>query len=565
MRELDASRFLVRRALPVAVLIILAIAGVRYIAGDHRLILAALTVILFLSFAFWVARMLGRFARSRGEIERAALYRLVAENSPGGAIYVFDRDLRFQLAGGPSLDKSTFDASALEGKTIWEALDPDTVTKIEPAYRAALAGEKSSFEIEFGVNNYRATVTPLRDQAGAVTGGLVQTQEITEQRNLEHQLRQAQKLDAVGQLAGGIAHDFNNLLTVIGGYTTLALARQQLDEGVRDTFSQIRIATERATSLTRQLLAFSRQQHLVAQRLELGKIVEEILPMLSRLIESRVELRSTFQTDVAAVMFDRSQLEQILVNLVINARDAMPGGGTISIEVSETEIDEAYTAAHPDATVGPHVVLTVSDTGHGMDEATRARIFEPFFTTKAETHGTGLGLAVVYGIVNQSGGNIWVYSEVGRGTTFKIYLPAATAADTATDTVDEPAPVVAEPASPGTTVLVVDDHPAVRSLAVAVLEGAGYNVLEAANTSEAGEVLGDHAVDAIVSDIVLPGGGAAAPTYPADARGRSAGVVYMSGYTADMLRGSVLTAQARFLEKPFSPAALLASTAAVID
>jgi CheY-like chemotaxis protein len=264
------------------------------------------------------------------------------------------------------------------------------------------------------------------------------------------------------------------------------------------------------------------------------------------------------------VLFDRSQLEQILVNLVLNARDAMPLGGSIAIEVSETTIDEAYVAAHPDATIGPHVVLTVSDTGHGMDEATRAQIFEPFFTTKAVTHGTGLGLAVVHGIVKQSGGNVWVYSELGRGTTFKIYLPAAPAAVHVAEQVEDP---VAElPATPpGAAVLVVDDHPAVRALAVAVLEQAGYSVFEAASPTEAETVLEENAIDAIVSDIVLPGTGARAPEYRPDARGRRAGVVYMSGYTADTLRGDVLIAQARFLEKPFSPAALLANTAAVLD
>jgi hypothetical protein len=381
-------------------------------------------------------------------------------------------------------------------------------------------------------------------------------------------------MESLGQLAGGVAHDFNNLLAVILNYASFvgeeltkaaaASEREEWNEPLNDV-KQIQMAAERAGQLTHQLLSFARREVVQARALSFNNAISNIEEILRRTIGEQIDLTVRLEDDLPLVFADAGQIEQIILNLVINARDAMPGGGTISIEVSETEIDEAYTAAHPDATVGPHVVLTVSDTGHGMDEATRARIFEPFFTTKAETHGTGLGLAVVYGIVNQSGGNIWVYSEVGRGTTFKIYLPAATAADTATDTVDEPAPVVAEPASPGTTVLVVDDHPAVRSLAVAVLEGAGYNVLEAANTSEAGEVLGDHAVDAIVSDIVLPGGGAAAPTYPADARGRSAGVVYMSGYTADMLRGGVLTAQARFLEKPFSPAALLASTAAVID
>src|SRR5581483_3506142 len=343
-----------------------------------------------------------------------ATLRLIAENVPSGSIYVFDGDLRFTLAAGAGTTPE------VEGKTVREAFDDDIAHQLEPAFRAALAGEKSALELRHGDDDYLVTVAPLRDGA-EVIGGLMQAQDVTAQRQLEHRLRQAQKLEAVGRLAGGIAHDFNNLLTVIGGYTTLAQKKAPPDDDLRRTLDNIAGATERATALTRQLLAFSRQQLLLPSLVDVAEVVEQLLPLLSRLIESRIELRSSMATGVPPVLFDRSQLEQILVNLVLNARDAIPNSGSIVIEVSQTTLDEGYVAAHPDASLGQHVVLTVSDTGEGMDDATRARIFEPFFTTKGD-QGTGLGLAVVHGIVNQSGGTIWVYSELGRGTTFKIYL-----------------------------------------------------------------------------------------------------------------------------------------------
>jgi nitrogen-specific signal transduction histidine kinase/CheY-like chemotaxis protein len=398
-------------------------------------------------------------------------------------------------------------------------------------------------------------VSPLVDQPSRVPRFCLIATDVSHRRDLEAELRQAQKLEAVGRLAGGVAHDFNNLLTAITGFTRFALNDVPPASSVREDLDQALLAAERAATLTRQLLAFSRQQVLQPQVLDLNEVVAAIQPMLRRVIGEDITMHHVLAASTAAVRADRGQLEQVLVNLVVNARDAMPSGGVLTIETADVVLDAAEAAVTPGAAAGPHVMLAVTDTGVGMSADTRDRIFEPFFTTKEPGRGTGLGLATVFGIVRQSGGSIWVYSEPGQGTTFKIYLPRY----------DGPAesPRLATPTSvPRVSgrVLVVEDDPAVRSVAVRVLNRGGFEVVEATNGREgltAYRTLGG-AVDAILTDLVLPEMGGRAMIEALAAEGAPPPVVYMSGYTAEAMSAqSVLEPGELFVEKPFTPDVLL--------
>jgi PAS domain S-box-containing protein len=393
---------------------------------------------------------------------------------------------------------------------------------------------------------------------------LAVTKDMTERRSLEQQLRLSQKMEAVGQLAGGVAHDFNNLLTIILGYSILLLRELGPEDPRRAPLEGIKEAGDRAAALTQQLLAFSRRQVLAPQVLDLNAVVADMEEMLRRLIGEDIDLLTVLKPELGLIKADRSQIEQILMNLVVNARDAMPTGGKLTIETAAAELDEAYARRHPGVTPGAHVMLAVSDTGHGMDEATRARIFEPFFTTKEKGKGTGLGLAVVYGIAKQSGGSIWVYSEPGRGTTFKVYLPRVEA-------VPEKAAAVPvnERSHRGTeTVLLVEDEAAVRSFVREILQSNGYVVLEASQAGEALEACERHAapIHLLLTDVVLPA------TSGPELAGRlkslrpEAKILYMSGYTDNaVVHHGVLEPHVALLQKPFTPAALLRKVREVLE
>ena len=385
---------------------------------------------------------------------------------------------------------------------------------------------------------------------------LVVARDITERAWLEQQLRQAQKMEAVGRLAGGVAHDFNNLLMVIKGHTELLLGSLPASQQTHRKIEQIDRAADRATTLTRQLLAFSRMQVLQPRVLDLGGIVEEMGVLLPRLIGEDIELSIRTQRDLGKIRADASHMEQMIMNLAVNARDAMPAGGRLTIETANAELDASYITKHPLVNSGPYVLLAVTDTGAGMDETTKAHIFEPFFTTKERGKGTGLGLATVYGVVKQSGGFIWVYSEVGRGTTFKIYLPRVDRPVESCGTV----PAVGEVPRGTETLLLSEDEQDVREVTREFLESGGYTVIEARDGMEALRLAEQHAgeIDLLITDMVMPGmTGQQLASRLRDLRsiGR---VIYISGYTepgAGRISGN--DGSSKLLTKPFSRLILL--------
>ena len=396
---------------------------------------------------------------------------------------------------------------------------------------------------------------------------LVLARDVSAHRQLEGQLRQAQKMEAVGQLAGGIAHDFNNLLTAILGSTQLLLHQTPAGDARREDLEEIKAAGLRAADLTRQLLAFSRRQVLAPKVLELNAVVATMEKMLRRLIGDDIELATALDPTAGAVNADPGQLEQVLLNLAVNARDAMPAGGRLTIETGPATVAPDNDERRHHLPPGEYVRLAVTDTGAGMDEATQAHLFEPFFTTKEVGKGTGLGLATVYGIVKQSGGYVWVYSELGHGTTVKVYLPQVR--EGAHAPVAAPAPPEPPELRGGhETVLLVEDAAPVRALARRSLEAFGYTVFDAADGPSALETAASHegAIDLLLTDVVMPGmGGSELAERLATTRPRMK-VLYTSGYTDDaMVRQGVLTAGVAFLQKPFVPETLARKVREVLD
>ncbi len=392
---------------------------------------------------------------------------------------------------------------------------------------------------------------------------LVLTTDITERRQLEEQLRQAVKMEAVGRLAGGIAHDFNNLLTAIIGSADLLLEDLDPASPARDDVTEIRRAGDRAAQLTRQLLAFSRRQPLTPRVIDVNALVADMDRLLRRLIGEDIELRTVLTPDLGAVRADAGQLEQVIMNLAVNARDAMPRGGKLTIETANTELDESYAREHVTVRAGPAVMIAVSDTGTGMDSETLAHIFEPFFTTKEVGKGTGLGLATVYGIVKQSGGHVWVYSEPGRGTAFKIYLPRVT----------EPVEGVGAATAPTTlqgteTILVVENEVPVRELARRMLEARGYTVLTAAAPADALALVERHPepIHLAVTDVILPGMDGPALARRLEQVRPGLRVLFVSGYANEaIVHHGVLDKGVAYLPKPFTAEALARKVREVID
>src|SRR5579885_928302 len=392
-------------------------------------------------------------------------------------------------------------------------------------------------------------------------------EDITERRLLEQQLRQAQKMEAVGRLAGGIAHDFNNLLMVISGYCEFLLERIGPDPGVRGPAQEIAKAAKRATSLTVQLLAFSRKQMLAPKLLDLNGVVTENLKLLTRLIGEDIDLVMLPGGELGLVKADPNQIEQVIMNLAVNARDAMPHGGNLVIESANVRLDENFARTHAGVEPGEYVMIAVSDTGMGMDAETQSHIFEPFFTTKGPK-GTGLGLSTVYGIVKQSGGYIWVYSEPGKGTSFKIYLPHVTAEEFAA----EEQPAAAAAAAPNETVhetiLVVEDEGNLRRLTRQFLENQGYTVLEAADGAAAVQICVAHqgTIHLLLTDVIMPGMNGRELAHRVSEIRPNIRVLYMSGYTENAIgHNGTLDAGIMLLQKPFTLHALQAKVREVLD
>ena len=408
------------------------------------------------------------------------------------------------------------------------------------------------------------TITPVRSPSGETTNYIAIKQDATERKKLEAQYRQAQKMEGVGRLAGGVAHDFNNILGVITGYSELSLDKLEPQHPVAENLRKIKAAADRAVLLTRQLLAFSRQQIVYPRIIDLNAIVQGMGDMLKRLVGDDVSIAVRPTVPLGGIKADVGQLEQVLMNLAVNARDAMPNGGPITIETRNVELDQAYQRKHEPIRPGPYVMLSLSDSGCGMDDTTKASIFEPFFTTKEVGKGTGLGLATVDGIVKQSAGYIWVYSELGKGTTFKLFFPRVT------EIVEMPSPTVekAEASGGSETILLVEDDEGLREMIVTSLRTVGYTVLETGKSQAALDLVAKHhgPIHLLLSDIVLPQTSGVQLFYLLKPSAPDLKAIFMSGYAADMLgRRDPLPLEAAFIEKPFARDSLLSTIRTVLD
>ena len=440
-----------------------------------------------------------------------------------------------------------------------QLIHPDDLPTLVAAEEASAKGEP--FQAEFRIRRKDGREVWLSD-TGVVVQGSEQHPvmegimvDITERKLLETQLQQSRKMEAVGRLAGGIAHDFNNLLTIITGYTDLALSRPGVPLELRIDIERVESAAGRAAALVRQLLAFSRKQVLQPKTLDLNAIVVNMDSLLRRLIDDNIEMVTRVQHDLGKVKADPAQIEQVIMNLVVNARDAMPDGGRLVLETTNLDLDAAYASEHVSVKPGHYVMLAVSDTGIGMDEQTLAHIFEPFYTTKEGGRGTGLGLSTVYGIVKQSGGYIWVYSEPGKGSTFKLYLPRV--AEGLEESAPQPAQL--EDKRGTETILLVEDEEAVRDLIVTILSHRGYAVVVARHPEHAEEIATKfpREIHLLLTDVVMPGTSGRELAARIGARRPGIRVLYMSGYTENVITsGGMLEKGLAFLQKPFSPAVL---------
>ena len=484
-----------------------------------------------------------------------------AIRSVNESISITDLDNNILFVNNAFLKTYGYDEADLVGKNIAIVRssnnDPEVLREIlSSTRRSGWQGEllnRKKDGTEFPV---RLSTSIVRDQSGRPSALMGVATDISERRLLEDQLRQSQKMEAIGRLAGGIAHDFNNLLTAILGYSGLLLDSVSLDDPQRGKLQEIQKAGERAALLTQQLLAFSRKQVLAPQVLDLNKLVHETESMLRRIIGEDIEMTTIFDPTLCHIRADRSQVEQVILNLVVNARDAMTPGGQLVIETENVEVDESYTHSHAEVPAGNYAMLAVSDSGIGMDRQTQAHIFEPFFTTKEEGRGTGLGLSTVYGIVKQNGGHIFVYSELGHGSTFKVYFPRSPALLEAV----VPARISDLAVKGSEIILLVEDESAVRELIQNVLTSNGYTVLDAAS-GEAGLNLSETysgVIDLVVTDIVLPRMSGREMAERLKASRESIRVLYLSGYTEEAIfHSGNLDEGIAFLAKPFSSQVLL--------
>jgi two-component system sensor histidine kinase EvgS len=556
--------------------------------GAVSLILAVGAIIVL-----WWRRQQFLFYRERyeAEIERRALeerttqalqesesrFRAIFEQAAIGMAQA-SLDGRFVQLNQRYSEITGYSREELLQLTIREITHLDDVDRTEQRLAQLLSGELPSCAMEKrylrkdgGVIWVNLTASLLRSPSGDPLHFIALVQDITgqkraedERRNLERQLLQAQKMESVGRLAGGVAHDLNNHLTVINGYCAMLLDEMGPGDPLREPVGEILLAGNRAAALTQQLMAFSRKQVAEPRVISLNDVVAEAGKMLSRLIGEDIEIITRLDPSLGSVMADPSQMNQVLMNLAVNARDAMPEGGRIVIETLNTDLDEGYAAQHAGVEAGPYVLLSITDTGAGMTQEVMEHIFEPFFTTKGTGAGTGLGLPTVYGIVKQSGGWIWVYSEPGKGSTFKVYFPRAGGAPEPL-----PAPVAAAETPRGTeTVLVVEDQTEVRRLTLAVLKSQGYRLLEAPNGSEALSLCerDPGPIHLLITDVVMPGMTGRELATRLLALRPSLKILYISGYTANVIaHEGLLDPGVAYLPKPFSPAQLTAKVREVLS
>jgi PAS domain S-box-containing protein len=480
-------------------------------------------------------------------------------------MWLFDRDRRQLLEANEAAAK-LYGYSQEEFRSI-------PMSELQPAgdLEQFLAGVSGPQKAPAGIWRHRTKSGRAIDvevavheiEFGGQTANLAVIMDVTGRRELEEQLRQAQKMEAVGMLAGGVAHDFNNLLTIINGYSQLMLKSLPKGDSNRHAAEQIMKAGDRAAALTNQLLAFSRRQAAQPRVLDLNHLVQGLSGMLRRLIGEDIDLRIALREDAGRVSADPGQIEQVLMNLVANARDAMPRGGALTIETANVVLDEHYTGRHIAAKPGPYVMLAVSDTGSGMDENTKNRLFEPFFTTKAPGKGTGLGLSTVFGIVKQSGGSVDVYSEAGGGSSVKVYLPR----------IDQRATMEPEarrrPSAKGSeTILLVEDDEMVRSLVRETLQRDGYKVLDSADPVEAQRISEGYRgrIQLLITDVVMPKLSGKELARLISTRRPELRVLYMSGYTdSAIVNSGILQKEVAFLQKPFTPGSLSAKVREVIE
>ncbi|MBI4873920.1 MAG: response regulator, partial [Acidobacteria bacterium] len=504
------------------------------------------------------AHNLWRLEREQASLRESELrFRTLFESVPA-FIWTKDREGRYASANSAALQLFSRPPAGLTDN---ELFPPEVAAARQEAENRVLetGGEEVREEALPATDGARVLLTrtvPLRDGSGSVTGTLSIGLDVTERKTLEAQLAQAQKMEAIGRLAGGGAHDFNNLLTVIGGYAMLVRNGMQAGDPLRERVQQICLAAERAAALTRQLLAFSRRQMLTRETIDLNAVLAGLSEMLGRLMGEDVSLEIAPAPALGPVTADRNQMEQVVLNLAVNARDAMPGGGALRIGTAAVSLAKPRTDGRSAVPPGDYTRLTVSDTGVGMDERTLARIFEPFFTTKEEGKGTGLGLATVFGIVEQSRSHILVWSEPGRGTAFEVYLPVERAG--VSETVpEEPPPPVSAGAG---TVLLVEDEASIRALVATVLRDGGFEVIEAGDGAEALDLLEELSgpLRLLITDIGLPRMKGPEVVQRVRARRPGTRVLFISGYPDETLAAQGITGtNESFLQKPFSPRNLL--------
>ena len=490
---------------------------------------------------------------------------LVEESWDAIALFAADGTITY---GSPATTRLLgYDLTEFVGRNAMEFIHPDDRAPVLLRLEEVTARPRSSLHIAARVQHKNGTwrylegvLTNLLDDP-SVAAIVNNYRDVTDRRILEEQILLSQKMEAIGRLAGGVAHDFNNILTAIGGYADLLMADFAPDDKRRGDIEEIHRATQRAASLTQQLLAFSRRQVMQPKVISLNALIPDIEKMLRRLIGEDILFATVLHPRVGNVRADPGQLEQVIVNLAVNARDAMPApnGGRLTIETRNVELDELYAADHPGVTPGRYVMLAVTDTGVGMDEETKSRIFEPFFTTKARGKGSGLGLATVYGIVRQTGGHIWPYSEPGTGTTMRVYLPRV---DDPADPIEHSSEAPPESLRGSETILLVEDEAPVRSVTRQLLERNGYTVLEAADGRTALSLINGEQdrvhVDLLLTDVIMPGMSGRELADQMKARRPQLRVLFMSGYTDDaVVRHGMLEPGLAYLEKPFRPPVLL--------